>query len=78
VNDGGSYNGEARISISSILLLVIFVSAAALIVVAAIWRPWFGDDSPAAQANQPQVTATANTAVQEPVDTPDTGGPMGP
>ena len=78
MNYGGSYKGEARISISSILLLVIFVSAAALIIVAAIWRPWFGDDSPAAQANQPQATATANTAVQAPAGTPDAGGPIGP
>jgi hypothetical protein len=76
----GSYKGEARISISSILLLVIFVSAAALIIVAAIWRPWFGDTSPGAQANQPQTTATvaANTVAQAPADTPDAGGPIGP
>ena len=76
----GESHREPRITISSILLLVIFVSAAALIIVAAIWRPWISDSSPGAQANQPQATATvaANTVAQAPADTPDAGGPIGP
>jgi hypothetical protein len=74
----GESHREPRITISSILLLVIFVSAAALIIVAAIWRPWFGDDSPAVQANQPQATATADTIVQAPAVTPDPNAPVGP
>jgi hypothetical protein len=74
----GPSHREPRITISSILLLVIFVSAAALIIVAAIWRPWFGDDSSADQANQPQATATADTIVQAPAVTPDPNAPVGP
>jgi hypothetical protein len=74
----GEPHREPRIAISSILLLVIFVSAAALIIVAAIWRPWIGDDSPAAQANPPQASAAADTIVQAPAVTPDAGGPIGP
>jgi hypothetical protein len=74
----GQSHREPRITISSILLLVIFVSAAALIIVAAIWRPWSSDSSSAAQANQPQATATADTIVQAPAVTPDAGGPIGP
>lgn len=74
----GQSHREPRITISSILLLVIFVSAAALIIVAAIWRPWSGGNSPAAQSNQPQATATANTIAQVPVATPDPNAPTGP
>jgi hypothetical protein len=74
----GQPHHEARITISSILLLVVFISAAALIVVAAIWRPWFGDDSSAVQAIQPQATAAADTAVETPVVTPDPNAPVGP
>ncbi len=76
----GEPHREPRITILSILLLVIFVSAAALIIVAAIWRPWIGDSSPGTQANQPQATATvaSNTVVQAPANTPDPGGPIGP
>jgi hypothetical protein len=74
----GESHREPRITISSILLLVIFVSAAALIIVAAIWRPWSSDDTSASQAIQPQSTATANTVAPSPADTPDAGGPIGP
>jgi hypothetical protein len=75
VNYGGSYGGPSRIAFSSILLLVIFVSAAALIVAAIIWRPWFSDDAPAVQA-QPTVTAAADAVQQAPTDTP--GPEQGP
>jgi hypothetical protein len=76
----GESHREPRITISSILLLVIFVSAAALIIVAAIWRPWISDSSPGAQANQPLATATAaaNTVAQAPAGTPDPNAPTGP
>ena len=53
MNYGGSDRREGRISFSSIILLVIFVSAAALIVAAVIWRPWFGDDAVAVRPNLP-------------------------
>lgn len=53
-----SFRGEARITFSSILLLVIFVSAFALILAAAIWRPWFGDDGDKL-VTQPNPTGTA-------------------
>ncbi|MEO8457195.1 MAG: hypothetical protein ABI559_05225 [Chloroflexota bacterium] len=70
MNYGGSFKGEQRITISSILLLVIFVSAAALIVAAIIWRPWVKDDAVAIQV-QPTATADAGTVVQAQVtDTP--------
>jgi ABC-type Fe3+ transport system permease subunit len=80
MNYGGSYKGEARITIASILLLAIFVSAAALIIVAAIWRPWSGDSSSSAQTNQPQATVTvaSNTVAQAPAGTPDPNAPTGP
>ena len=72
----GESHREARITISSILLLVIFVSAAALIVVAAIWRPWSGNSSSAAQVIQTQPTASADA--NAPVLTPDPNAPTGP
>lgn len=75
MNHGAQYGGPARISFSSVILLVIFVSAAALIVAAVIWRPWFGDDATVVQA---QPTATAGTVVQQaPTETP-IGAPQGP
>jgi hypothetical protein len=40
-----SYSGGARIGLSSVLLLIIFVSAAALIIAAIVWRPWFNDNA---------------------------------
>jgi hypothetical protein len=77
MNDGGSYKREARITISSILLLMIFVSAAALIIAAAIWRPWSSDSSSTAQA-QATATVASNTVAQAPAGTPDPNAPTGP
>lgn len=78
MNYGGSYKREGRISFSSIILLVIFVSAAALIVAAIIWRPWFPDDAPVVGA-QPTATAATDTSVQQaPTGTPDPNAPQGP
>jgi hypothetical protein len=37
-------HGATRLGLSSVVLLTIFVSAFALIVVAALWRPWAEDD----------------------------------
>lgn len=77
VNYGGSYK-QGRISFSSMILLVIFVSAAALIVAAIVWRPWFADDATLVGA-QPTATAAADTAAQQaPSDTPVPGAPQGP
>lgn len=40
-------HSESRLGISSVILLAIFMSAFALIVVAALWRPWAGEaDAP--------------------------------
>lgn len=39
-------SGGARIGLSSVLLLIIFVAAAGLILAAAIYRPWSDDDEP--------------------------------
>jgi hypothetical protein len=55
----------ARITFSSILLLIIFISAFALILAAVIWRPWFEEDeSPVVQAPSAdeQVPAEAEAA----------------
>lgn len=41
-----SYRNQGRFSFFSLILLVIFVSAAALILAAIIWRPWVDDDKP--------------------------------
>jgi hypothetical protein len=38
--------GATRLGLSSLVLLTIFVSAFALIVVAALWRPWAEDEAP--------------------------------
>ncbi len=38
------YSGQGRISFSSVALLIIFVSAFALILTAIIWQPWADDD----------------------------------
>ncbi len=35
---------ESRITLTSVLLLAIFVSAAAFIVSAIVWQPWSADD----------------------------------
>ena len=77
MNFDDSYHGE-RFSLSSLLLLVIFVAAAGLIVAAVIWRPWFGDDStavaqPTAQAQQDVVAADAT-----PAPLADPNAPQGP
>jgi hypothetical protein len=69
VNYGGSYSRDSRISFSSILLLVIFVSAAALIATAIIWRPWSSEETSAVQV-QPTVTVAADAVQQAPTDTP--------
>jgi hypothetical protein len=77
LNYGGSYGGEGRITLSSIILLVIFISAAALIVAAVIWRPWSGDEAPLAEA-QPTATLAADTVQQADTPTPDANAPQGP
>ncbi|MCH7809091.1 MAG: hypothetical protein IH863_00750 [Chloroflexi bacterium] len=38
------YPREPRITLTSILLLAVFVSAAAFIVSAIVWQPWNADD----------------------------------
>lgn len=47
------YTNQARLTLSSVVLLVIFVGAFALILAAAIWRPWVDDDDGASAANAP-------------------------
>ena len=39
------YAREPRITLASVLLLAIFVSAAAFIVSAIVWQPWNADDT---------------------------------
>lgn len=78
MNYGGYPKRDGRISFSSILLLIIFVSAGALIVAAVLWRPWFDDEAPIVQA-EPTATATADgTVAQPPTETPVGGAPQGP
>ena len=38
------YRSEPRITLTSALLLAIFISAAAFIVSAIVWQPWNADD----------------------------------
>ncbi len=38
------YAREPRITLASVLLLAIFISAAAFIVSAIVWQPWNADD----------------------------------
>ncbi len=38
------YPSESRITLTSILLLAIFVSASAFIVSAIVWQPWNADE----------------------------------
>lgn len=78
MNYGGSYKRDGRITFSSIILLVIFVSAAALIVAAIVWRPWFTDEAPVVGA-QPTATAAVDTSVQQAAtETPVGGAPLVP
>jgi len=58
-----SYQNHGRLSFSSVILLVIFVSAAALILAAAIWRPWADDDKPVTGAAAEQFGPPAPEAV---------------
>jgi hypothetical protein len=44
------YARDARLTVSSVLLLAIFISAVAFIAVAAIWQPWDGESEPAVTA----------------------------
>jgi len=72
-----SYSDNSRITISSILLLVIFVSAAALILAAVIWRPWFGDSDKASNIQAPaaeEVADDAEVAAEGDVILDDTAG----
>lgn len=57
-----SYRGEARLTLYSIFLLVIFVSAFALIVAAIVWRPWFDDGKGAVVHQESVPAATADPA----------------
>jgi len=68
------YTDQARLTLSSVVLLVIFVGAFALILAAAIWRPWFDDDDGSAVVNAPadvpadQLTADEAGAEAEALD----------
>ncbi len=63
------YSGQGRISFSSVALLIIFVSAFALILTAIIWQPWADDDkatlAPVA-ADQQGPPAPGDTAAVDP------------
>ncbi len=54
------YPSEPRITLTSVLLLAIFVSAAAFIVSAIIWQPWNVDEVTII------VPSTENTVIVEP------------
>ena len=56
---------EARITPSSVILLVIFVSAVLFIAYAGLTRPWASDDTPA----QPALEQTADGTDQGAVST---------
>jgi hypothetical protein len=50
------YRQGGRISVYSVTLLFIFLSAAAVVLAAIVWRPWF-DESSAATLPAPQPAA---------------------
>jgi len=54
------YAREPRITLTSVLLLAIFVAAAAFIVLAIVWQPWNTSDTTAF------APATENTVIVEP------------
>jgi len=55
------YAREQRITLASVLLLAVFVSAAAFIVSAIVWQPWnAGDATVIAPSNE-------NAVIEEPV-----------
>ncbi|HEY5626205.1 MAG TPA: hypothetical protein VIT93_06925 [Dehalococcoidia bacterium] len=56
-----TYAREPRITLPSILLLAIFISAAAFIVSAIVWQPWTTDDDAVT------VPSTADAVTEEPV-----------
>lgn len=64
------YSSQGRISFSSVALLIIFVSAFALILTAIIWRPWAGDEkvtlAPVAEQQGPEAPAPADAAAVDP------------
>lgn len=64
-----SYRDGGRFSLSSIVLLVIFVSAAGLILAAIIWRPWSGDETkvtPPVAAEQADPNAQGDASAVDP------------
>lgn len=68
------YSDQARITLSSVVLLVIFVSAAALIIAAVVWRPWFDDEDAATTGLAPSAEEQAPADGGQPAE----GEPAGP
>ena len=64
-----------RITFSSILLLIIFISAFALILAAVIWRPWFDDDDEPLVQNPAEAQVPAEGAVPVEGEAPAEGAP---
>ncbi len=54
------YTSQPRITLASVLLLAVFVSAAAFIVSAIVWQPWSTGDATII------APATENTVIVEP------------
>ncbi len=54
------YASQPRITLASVLLLAVFVSAAAFIVSAIVWQPWNADDATVI------APASDNTVIVEP------------
>jgi len=76
MNYDDSYSRGPRVSLSSLLLLVIFVSAAALIVAAIIWMPWASNSDTA--VSQPSASAAAQQVTADGTPAPDPNAPQGP
>jgi hypothetical protein len=67
-----------RITFSSILLLIIFISAFALILAAVIWRPWFDDDEEPLVQNAPEAQVPAEGAAPVEGEVPAEGAAEAP
>lgn len=64
-------SGGARIGLSSVLLLIIFVAAAGVILAAVIWRPWFNEDTPRVSNSPAEGQVSADEGAVEGVELED-------
>ena len=57
---------EPRLTVYSVLLLVVFVGAVAFVLAAAVWQPWDSGGSPGEQVIVQETTIDDQTVAEEP------------